>query len=219
MVKNDYVMRMIEQLSAVIGQIIGLKNQKKFKESQEILNTTLKRYLGLNLQSLDILSYKDLIRIISAGEKPDSEKCIILAELLKQESGIYEAQGNYINAYSLQLKSLNILIEVLLADADVYSEQYLDKINEIINLVKVYEIPSNTKGLLFQFYELTGSYDKAEDVFFEWLESEKNSKDIINKGIAFYKRLMNKGEEELIEGNLPVNEVVESLNKLQEYPR
>lgn len=219
MVKNDYVMRMIEQLSVVIGQIIGLKNEKKYEESQEILNTTLKRYLGLNLQSLDILSYRDLIRVISAGEKPDSEKCIILAELLKQESGIYAAQGNHINSFNLQLKSLNILIEVLLTDADVYSEQYLDKIKEIINLVKAYEIPSDSKGLLFQFYELTGSYDKAEDVFFEWLESEKDSKDVIDKGTAFYKRLMDKGEKELIKGNLPVNEVVEGLKKLQEYPR
>jgi tetratricopeptide (TPR) repeat protein len=219
MIKNDYIMRMIEQIAAIAASIIGLKREKKHEEIQLIMDDAFKRFLGLNLQSVDMLSYRDIVNIISTSEKVDPGKLLILGELLKQQADLYDARGKSEKAYTLYLKSIQGYMEALLMDSDFCSEKYISEIDEIISILKPYEIPDGVKELLFKYYERTGEYGKAEDTLFEQLEDSNYDGRTIENGIAFYERLMDKDREELIKGNLPMQEVMEGYSKLKEHKK
>ncbi len=219
MIKNDYILRIIEQISIVIAQIIGLRSIKKFEESQQILNGAFIQFLGLSLQSVSILSHKDLISVISGSDGIDEGKCIVLAELLKQQADLYEAQDNHNHSFAMYLKSLKVFVEVFIMNNDLCTEQYIAEIDDIISIVILYDIPDDSKYLIFEFYDLIGRFDKAEDILFELLWSHNFDNSLVDKGIAFYERLMDKDHQMLMKGNLPIDEIVDGLNKLHEHKK
>jgi len=67
--------------------------------------------------------------------------------------------------------------------------------------------------LIFRFFEINGQYDKAKDVLFEMIKTNKD--DIVNEGFTFYHRLKMKPPVELENGNLPLDEVIEGLKVYQ----
>lgn len=215
--RNDYILDLIEQISMVIADIIGLKKSKKFEEVQKLVDVNLKKFLGLNENTIHKLSYKDLMNIISVNSEYDVSKCIILAELLDQEGDVYEAQGESAKSYDMYIKSMNIFIEVLLLEKGKLLQQYICRVDEIEEKIRKYEIPYESKRLLFKFYETVGRFGKAEDMLFEMLDWGVRKKDTYEAGIAFYENLVKKSEAELMEGNFSLHEVEEGMNKLKQY--
>ncbi|ATW26373.1 DUF6483 family protein [Candidatus Formimonas warabiya] len=217
MIKNDYIMKMIEQLSSFLAQIAGFKVRKQYQEGKQIVNEALKDLFGLNPQTIENLDYKALLMLISTGGKLDQAKSLMLAELLKEKADLYDLEGNHDMGNNLYFKSLNVLIEVFLSTGKTFSEQHREKIREIIDIISDRVMPQDTQVLLFQYYEHNGQYAKAEDLLYELLESTYYDVEMVDKGIDFYKRLMNKTEWDLKDGNLPLDEVIDGLNKLQQY--
>lgn len=217
MFQKDYFMRMIEQFSLALAKIIGLKIAGKVEESQQTIKDTLKHFTGVSEETVEILTYKDLINIIGRGSP---EKCSIIAELLKQKADIYIVKGDTSAAYNLYLKSFAIYVEVILAGDSEYFENNEHKVNEIIDILRRFEIPNDSKQLLFQYNEHTKKYAKAEDVLFELLESiNYMDSELLDQGIAFYDRLSKREPRELEEGNLPMDEVLEGQDKLRELKK
>ena len=58
---------------------------------------------------------------------------------------------------------------------------------------------------------IQSKYDKAEDVLFKMITTNKKAK-IVDEGFAFYKRLKGKTSIELENGNLPLDEVIEGTS-------
>ncbi|MBY6777408.1 DUF6483 family protein, partial [Clostridium botulinum] len=56
--------------------------------------------------------------------------------------------------------------------------------------------------------------DKAEDMLFYIIDKSNNDKSNIEMGLEFYNKLKQRPEEELIKGNLPLEEVEDSYLEL-----
>lgn len=217
--EKDFFMRMIKEFTSAIGKIKGLKAENKIEESQEALSETIEYFMGLNKEVIEVLPYDILIHKLSGGRQINTEKYFMLAELLTLQADIYEANGKKTKARNLELKSLDILINVLLNDDESVSDQNQGKINKLIERIGWFNVSDESKLLLFRYYELTKNYAKAEDVLFNLIESDGASDDILGKGIAFYERLTNEDHAELEKGNLPIDEVLEGLANLKEYKK
>ncbi|HEY8910219.1 MAG TPA: DUF6483 family protein [Desulfosporosinus sp.] len=215
--EKDYFMNMIKQFAEAIGKIMGLKAENKIEESQAVLSETFKYFTDLNKEVIEALPYEILIHKVSGSGQMNSEKRLMLAELLAQQADIYEAKGEKPRARNLYLKSLNILLDALLNDDNVASEENMNKVNELIDKIGWINISNQSKILLFQYYELAKSYAKAEDVLFNLIETNEANKDILLKGIAFYERLSEIDHAELEKANLPIDEVLEGLTNLKGY--
>lgn len=215
--KEDYIMRTIRQITLVLARILGLKNKKRYEEGLQITNETLKKYIGLDSKTVDLLSYKDLIKMISYGNDIDISKGIALCEMLTVEGDIYALQNCFLESYSRYLKSLNIYIKMIMENNTGYDlTSYIHKIEDIVTKLKGYKLSVEVQLNLFNYYETIGKYSKAEDIIFELLEDDiESKKEIVNIAIAFYKRLSNKPKEDLINGNLPIDEVYESRAELE----
>ncbi len=211
--EKDYIMKIIQQFTNAVARIMGLKAENKIEESQVVLTDTLKDFTGLNTEILEALPYEILLQRVSG--QTNSEKSLILAELLYQQADIYEIKGELSRAKNLYLKNANIMINVLLKGDNSVLEQNQDKVNELIEKIGLLNVPRESLLLLFQYYELTTEYAKAEDVLFELIEKAEANKDLVAKGIAFYERLLNKDQADLQKGNLPMDEVLEGLGNLK----
>ncbi|ERI95042.1 hypothetical protein HMPREF1982_00528 [Clostridiales bacterium oral taxon 876 str. F0540] len=215
MIKNDYFKTKMKQLSETITKILELNKTQQFQESHEAIGEAFKQLLGLNQELAENLSYTDLMNFVASYESTEGAKLLILAELLKLDGDIFKAEGDVMKAFNISLKSFNIYVNAILKDYDLL-DQSKGNIESILNDINEYEIPFESKKLLFQYYEITKKYDKAEDIFYELIEDSNNSEDIVNLGICFYERLLGKTEEELEKGNLPKDEIEETLNSLRE---
>ncbi|MFL0269964.1 DUF6483 family protein [Candidatus Clostridium radicumherbarum] len=214
MIKNDYLTTKLKELSELITKVLKSNDNKQLEESREMVNEAFKRLLGLNSELAESLSYKDLMKLVGAYESAEALKFVILAQLLKLDGDMYKAEGEEIKSFNIYLKSLNIYIKAVLLDSDCL-EQGEKIIDEIINEVEEYELPKESSLLLLNYYELVNKYDKAEDLLFELLEAGDNEEDIVEKGIDFYERLLEKTEEALENGNLPLDEVKEGIERLK----
>lgn len=215
--EKDYFMKMIKEFTTAIGRIMGLKADNKIEASQEVLIETLKYFTDLSIEVIEALPYEILIHKVSGSRQINTEKYLMLGELLTQQADIYEAKGEKPRARNLYLKSLNILMNILFNDDNSVSEQNQNKVKELIEKIGWFNVPNESKLLLVRYYELTKNYAKAEDMLYNLIETNEANKDILAKGIAFYERLTNKDQAELEQGNLPIDEVLEGLANLKEY--
>lgn len=214
MIKNDYTSIMLNELYLTLDKLKKLKKEKNLDKSMDLINDSLKQFLGLRFETIDILPYKDLMSIISSSAKINVAKSIVLSELLKEKANLYELKGESIKSFNTYIKSLNIFIELILRENKLCTEEFFNKIDEIVYITGQYELPLYSKSLLFQYYEVKGEYSKAEDMIFEILDENKDNKETIKKAKDFYERLKCKSEEELEKGNLPLDEVLDGLNQL-----
>lgn len=214
MIKNDYLTTKLKELSELITKVLKSNDNKELKESREMVSEAFKRLLGLNSELAESLSYKDLMKLVGAYESAEALKFVILAQLLKLDGDMYKAEGEEMKSFNIYLKSLNVYIKAVLLDSDLI-EQGEKIIDEIINEVEAYELPKESSLLLFNYYELVNKYDKAEDILFELLETDDSVESILKEGICFYERLLEKEEEALENGNLPLDEVKEGIERLK----
>jgi hypothetical protein len=153
--------------------------------------------------------------LTGCSSEVNPEKCFILAELLKAKADVYASLDDMDKSFNLYLKSFNIYVEVMLSTNSSYLEPNHSTIDQIINIIKQFQIPYETQKLLFHYYETIMKYDKAEDVLFELIDQGTHRNIILSEGAAFYERLSKKSLEELEKGSLPIDEVLEGMEKIQ----
>ena len=214
MFTNDYIMRQIEMLVQGIALIMGLKKEDRQEEATDLLSGTLVKFFGLSDKAVEELSWESLMSFASPGYAPNEEKCALLAQLIKEKADIAAAHGAKEEAAELYAKALNMLLSAILADERLASCANGLYIDEIAAALHGRTLPEGSLSLLFQYYEPAGQYGKAEDALYDLLKSAGNREDIMEAGIAFYKRLMLLDDAILDAGNLPRAEVMEGAKKL-----
>ncbi|MHB1128420.1 MAG: DUF6483 family protein [Bacillota bacterium] len=220
MFQKDYIMRMIEQFANVLAKVMGLKSTHKHEESMQVLNDALYDFTGLSEETIAKLSYRDIINIVCGANEINPEKCFMLAELLKEKADVFANMDEMNKAFNLYLKSLNVYVEVILINKTSYLEPNFGTIDQTINILKQYQLPYETQKLLFQYYEHIMKYDKAEDELFDLLDQDSSDSNVLlSEGAAFYERLKRKRPEELKRGNLPMDEVLEGMEKIKGLKR
>jgi tetratricopeptide (TPR) repeat protein len=112
MFREDYILRLIAQVTAAIGEILGLKRLGRYPEALAEVERALGRFLGLNLSLVSALPAVELVELTRLGERLDIGKLVVLADLLQAEGDIYVAQGQNGQAEICFLKALELLLEV-----------------------------------------------------------------------------------------------------------
>jgi len=211
MIQKDYIMRMIEQLSGVLIKILFNKQTKDYVQAFFEINSAYKNLLGLDPEYIKALSEDEIVGMLTSNGSIDAEKSIIIAELLREEAEIIELENGLNNTvFDMFHKSFYLYIEAIKCNSIYKQNEYLKKIDKIVEKMKEYELPGHIQFRLFQYYEIIGCFGKAEDILYELIDSKYPN--ILFEGKSFYWRLLNKSDKELIAGNLPRNEVNEGLD-------
>ncbi len=212
MINRDYILRMIEQLAVFLQRALMLKDAKEYHESVAEIKKAGKVFLGLNSEAMDGLSDKDLIRLWSVGNDLDAEKCALAGQIFRTEGEIYEHQQDPDRAVASYAKSLSLVTETINFLKEKIPTELVSTVEFLTIHLDVDTLPLHLLKKLFTTYATVGRFSKAEDLLFEIVEEDPS---FLPEGRVFYERLLKRTDDELTKGNLPREEVVESLEQLR----
>ncbi|MFD0868422.1 Uncharacterised protein [Chlamydia abortus] len=217
MYHRDYLMRLIGQMTQMLGRMAGLRKEQKHEQAEAIMEEWLGRSLGMSLKLIRALSYQDLIRLLTSGNGTDTDKLLIVARVLREDGELTESRYGRDAAYPLYVKSLMLLLAA--RRLGITHCDYMDLAEEtdgLLGRLDSYSLEEDCLQAICLYYEQTGRYSRAEDRLFEWLENAAmDQAKAIRFGKAMYERLLELPDDALQQGDLPREEVLEAVRELQ----
>ncbi|HVB72870.1 MAG TPA: DUF6483 family protein [Ktedonobacteraceae bacterium] len=214
MSQSDYILRLTEQMGRALAQILWNKERQDYQGALSFIDEQYKLMLGMGAGFIHSAPEETLLAMLTSLGTLNTEKCWLLATLLKAEGEIYEAQENENDSYYSYLKAINLYLEVLSVDNSFDRIDQVAEIEGLIHKLNDYDLPPHTQEMLFRYYERTGRFARAEDVLFEMLEAGPVDNEMIGNGIAFYRRLQQKSDAVLLGANFSREKVEVGLGKL-----
>lgn len=212
MLRQDYLMRMVEILTQALSRILFLRDAGRIDAAIDEIRDTARQLLGVDLVMVDKLAGDDTMALLGTGGHFDAAKCFASGMLLKLHAEIMETQDGEAATIRRFIKSLRLLTESILDAGNPLSDDHVGAIESLWHRVREYELPPGLQSKTIRALELSGRFDLAEDLLFDLLETDDTA---VGMGIGMYERLLTKTDRELEQGNLPRTEVEESLAELK----
>lgn len=213
MLKNDYMKELENSLRLLKMEVDQSLADGDIEKCKKLINKQLRALIGLDVETIDTLSFDTIKDILSKDNQYNAEKYIALGELLKLEGLVSEKEENIQNKLFYYEKIVEAFFEGYEEDETI-NKKYLNENKEQIEELMQYEISINIEKKIFRLYELLGSFDKAEDLLFQMINETNKDKEIIEQGKAFYNRLKELPQSLLEKGNFSPEEVEDSYKEL-----
>jgi len=152
MTQKDYILRIAEDVGQALAQIIYHKKNQDYQGALSVIDEFFKQTVGAGSSFIHAISEETVLTMLTLLGILDVEKALLIATLLKAEGDIYEDQGNPDAAYDSYLTSLNLFLEILLRDDNLHDLRCSSEIEDLLGKLEAYELPLNTRRLLFQLY-------------------------------------------------------------------
>ena len=208
--KDDFLTRMTERLEQTLAEVEHLSEHGRADEALTLINTAYRENTGSDAQMVHRLSTPDLLNLLSTTGVLEVEKSLLMGELLYAEAKVKNSQDVDVPTQDY-LKMLELYLHALTTEAGLIP--FYDA--KVARLVKMFgALPLSTEQRVFRYDALKGDFASAEDRLFEMVERAPNS-ELLEEGQAFYTHLLTLPDEELEAGNLPRDEVEESLASLR----
>ncbi|WP_424767959.1 DUF6483 family protein [Paenibacillus sp. sgz302251] len=211
MFQRDYFMRMIEQMTEAIGQILNLRRERKHEEALLYIDDLLEQRFRLSSKLIRSLSDEDLMKVMTTNGVLESDYVQVIALLMKQEAQLTLELGREAESYAASLKSLHLFIRLSLIGAEPTIAEPREQIAELLEELRPYELPAPTKRLLLEWHEAEGRFDKAENVMHELLQDHALRAE---EAADIYRRMLRYSDEQLETGGLPREEIEHELEAL-----
>lgn len=224
MKQEDYLMRILEQfgkrMGELIAQVLDLTQSGNYTEAHAMVDQMTRQLTGLPTDGLVRLPHQALVDLL-VRQRGDAwpELASHLALLLHEDAQVYEEEEEETAVVRRRITALHIWLTLAGTHPSLVNREQID---ELAELLADYQLPGRTYASLMTYFELRGQFGRAEDVLFDWLDSEVALQDLtvvnpIEVGEAFYRRLLEKSDEELVFGNLPRSEVKSGLAELMSH--
>jgi len=208
MIERDYIMRMINMLVAMVARLLAFKNTKEYPQALLDIQTTGKTLLGIDRKLVDQFSVPQLMQLFGSDLSVSVPKSYVLGVLLKEEAEIRGLMSEESRSMELYITSLHLLIETYLRFGEPVEPRHLEFTDDVLKKLHGQTLPIDLLERIFRYEEAMGRFAQAENALHAILEPEPRFAD---EGIAFYKRLLEKSDEQLAAGNFSRDEVVEGL--------
>ena len=213
--RNDYILRMIDEMTQMVAKVLVLKQQRKHIEALWEIDEQLSKQFRLNARLVDSLTTKDIIDMHSLQGFVEAEQLQGIALLLHEEGKVKLEMGEREQGLKGLLKALHLFLYAEKHGADRHAFQLEQRVDEIMKEWKGYRLPSAIDELLLFHEEKRGRYAEAESVLHRLL-ARGDLTDLA--AVSFYERLLLLEDERLTAGGLPREEVLEGLS-LVNLPR
>jgi hypothetical protein len=148
MSQRDYILRIAEEFGSALAQILYYKQIKDYAAAHKLIDEQSKQIFGMGIGFMRSVPEETLLSMLTSFGSLDTEKCWLLALLLKAEGDIYEEQGNASESYYSYVRSLDLFLEVLSLETDSRAKSLVPEIDELLSRLSDYELPIRTRLLL-----------------------------------------------------------------------
>lgn len=211
MFQRDYFMRMIEQMTEAVGQILNLRRERKHEDALLFIDELLDKKFRLSSKLIRSLSDDDLMRMMTTNGILETDHLQAIAILMKHEAELNAELGKEDESFIANLKSLHLFLRLSLVGAEPTLAEPRVQIKELLERLLPYELPRQTKRLLTDWHMEEGRYDSAENLMHELLEDNGLGR---AEAEELYKRMLLQSDERLEAGGLPREEIKQGLEAL-----
>ncbi|MCL2412296.1 MAG: sodium bicarbonate transporter family protein, partial [Treponema sp.] len=188
-----YVMRFMEQFTAILLAIIFDKKSENYDTALEKINEAYKELLHLNPDEIKCLPTNEIIENNTRNNILDMDNIEVIANLLFQEADILEMiNGSSLLSVDYYQKSIELFIMLFNTKND---KKFCKNIEEVIPKLEKYKIKNETEYMLYEYYLKMEMYGKSEDALYHLLEN--GFPGIENKIKTFYGKLLEKEDDVL----------------------
>jgi hypothetical protein len=211
MLSKDYLIRLIQQATAVFARIVGLKQSGQYQEALLVIDQTLEQLLGMKSEFIKTMEDESLYQILSTNGTMDSEKLKYIAALFREEGDIYHAQNQTSQGNTSYIRSLGHYLTLnSIVDQDTASE-YSKPIEELMQKISAPLLPNDVLWKIFCFWENEKRYGKANEIIVELAGRPEGRSDTKREMITFYERLLEKTPKELAAGGITREQIKKGL--------
>jgi len=198
MLTEDYFMRMINQMVAVLVKIAGLINAGRYQEAHEIIDQSLAQLLGMKAGLLKQLDEFSMLNILTTQGKLDSDRLYVVADLYQLEGDIYTDKNQISDANADYLRALIFYLEISTMYGSNNFSGLTDKIEGLHKKLDNLELPIEINILLFEHYQQQGNYREIEYIIPKLLPFLDDHPEILPAIITYYESLLKKSDQELL---------------------
>src|SRR6266436_6646376 len=94
MIRRDYFIRMVQELTQALSRVIFLKRAGEFARASQEIESTLGKFWKLTPEQIEGFSLEQWIEQCRQEEGPMGEKLAALAELFREQDELYALQMN-----------------------------------------------------------------------------------------------------------------------------
>lgn len=213
MFTEDYILRMINQAVAFLLKIAGLKRAGAFAEAQQAVDQALELLIGLRAGIVRQLSDKSLLKALTHQGRLNIERLALVADLFKEEGDILADQGSLPASRASYLRALALHLESGLDESSPPPADLAEKVEGLVQILGFQSLPDNALWTLFCYYEQAGSLRRASETILLLAERPGLRESIRPELVAFYERLLEKPQGELVAAGMSREEVKGMLEK------
>ena len=161
MLTEDYLMRMINQLLAVLLAVLGLKKSGQFEKAHTLSQQAIGELFGLRPELLDQMDDENLLRMIKENGGFNSEHLTLVAELFDQEGDTLRHLNQPQVGKAASARALRFFLEAVLIDSLPPDLSRIEKIDHLYSRFTLPELVVETRLALLDYYERLLSVDEV----------------------------------------------------------
>jgi len=211
MLTEDYFMRMINQLLAVMTQILYHREAGRYQEAQVLIDQSLEQLLGVPPDLLRQMDDNSLLRLLTTQGELDPDRLALVADLYKLEGDLLSDQGKEREAELDYQRSMTFFLEIRLSGQDEGLYDIDQKIDNLHEKLSGRDLPIEVVFLLFDYFEMTNKYARVEEQISRLLEKDEQRLEILPEVIRYYESRLEQGDEELLAGGVARAEIEKRL--------
>lgn len=223
MAKQDFFMRMIEQLRGILPYILDLTRNGNYDEAHALIDQAVRRLVGLGPDGLLNLADEVIVdRLQQGNDGAWEDKLLFLTAVLFEQGNTLAAQGEEAAAYGRYLKTLHFLLRLAAAWEEPMPDiELVPDIEAVVAKLDAYHLPSHTCIALLHYYDQLGDLTAVENLLFDWLENTPETLQAIGEspawvGLEILQRWLQQPEAAVVEAGLSLEEVQLAITDLQE---
>jgi hypothetical protein len=218
MFEQDYLMRMLMQVTHYIARIMRLRQEQKPEQAYLLLGQGYEFFFGLSIDMVERMSAQELYEWLRDNGRDHEQVIRALIEYLQAHAELLESMGHHEEEQIVpwRLKKIELYLYSLL---DEERRELLDIAGELernIEEMQAFFLPSDCYARLVRYYEIRERFADAEDILYIWRDHilENNGDNATDSlqvrlvGAAFYERLLHVDDSALEVGGLPREEVI-----------
>ena len=110
---RDYVMRLIEQVAAMLASVVTKRGAGQYDEARQELNAICQQQLGLTLDFVKRTSPEAVAEALAAAGALRHARAVLLSELLTHDAGLSDDTGRASEATVARLHAFCLLADAM----------------------------------------------------------------------------------------------------------
>jgi len=156
MFEQDFIMRQIEVLGAVVAKLLNRKKDADYKGGIIEAKNACKEMVGIDSSVMLALSDESLVALLTrGGGYQQAIRCLMAGTLLNEQAQLNVALGNTDLARAGFRKALLLLVEAFILEGELRTDEHQAQISLLMEKVPLADLPVSLQPRIGMYQEMT----------------------------------------------------------------